>query len=89
MKRLFVLALALPTLAQAGTGPYSELVGKVSNFDERQVTLVTRYHGTVKVARAAIPKYYVVRPGAKVVAYIQTDGLLGHADRKPPRGGLR
>lgn len=58
----------------AGIADFSSVSGRVTSFDATTVTLTHR-GSNIQVPRTAIPKYYKVRPGVWVVAYLKTKGL--------------
>lgn len=69
----FVICLSSPAFAAVADSISIE--GVVTNFSPSTVTLSLKGGGaeTIKVPRGAIPSYYSIRSGHKVIAYVSKD----------------
>lgn len=84
MKNIFLTVISMfviSNLAVAGSEKVFSVEGEITKFTQDKVTL--RVNGkSVDVPRGAIPTYYSVKTGYKVIAYLPSETVLAGKKKK-------
>lgn len=81
---LFAIGISIITHQHsfAGADKFGYIEGTVLSWDEQNVKLATENGKHVSVKRSAIPNYYPLSEGSKVVAYFSQKEFLAAASKK-------